>query len=104
MIISKEQVDQVFEEAKHQEDYIVALYKQAFPDWDDITCIKGHPECGEKLSFYVWDKAIEFDKKHHNSFPGGLWLNKGFFTNKKLKAWEISTLQCKVTVQDCSIL
>lgn len=102
MKITEEEVDAIFEEAAsaddpHQQDYMVSLYKKAFPDWDDITAIDGWPKAGEKLRLYVYKKSIDFDSKFHPGvMAGGVWFNKGFGVNEALGDWEVSAKHCRV--------
>lgn len=102
--ITKEFIDAAFE-CEHQSDALVTLYKFAFPDWDVIESVDGFPAVGEKASNYIWDKFIEFDKKHHPKvMAGGLWLNNGFSSQEGkrlgLGPWEISTDEVPVVYRD----
>ena len=93
-----DKIDEIFENAEHQADAIVEIYKTVFPDWDAIEKINGWPSCGEDLALYICDKFIQFDTKHHpDVMAGGLWLNNGFSRNKKLKPWEIDMSTAKIT-------
>lgn len=95
--LSKETIDKIFEKAEDQADYAISLYKLAFSEWDTIKHVDGYPRVSETTNKYIFDKAISFDKeKHPNVQCGGLWLDKGFSTNEKVKDWEI-------TLEDCVI-
>lgn len=96
--LSKETIDKIFDEAKEQYDYTLALYRIAFPDYDSITSIDGHPQVSRTTGEYIFDKAIAFDKIHHpNVINGGLWLNKGFSSSdSKMKDWIVDTSTCKI--------
>ena len=104
MIITKEEVDAIFEEAEemekpHQQDYAVALYRKVFPDWDHITSMTGWPRCGWELFKYIHSQARKFDRKHHPDVrEGGLWFNKGWGSREEggLKDWEVSSAHCVV--------
>jgi len=103
MILTKEEVDTIFEEAEeaekpHQQDYVVALYRAVFPDWDNITSVGGYPRYGQKLAFYILGKVRDFDKKYHpDVFAGGCWgLNYGFRLEESLKDWEVTDAHCVV--------
>lgn len=89
--LTPKQIEACFE-FNHQNDVVEALYRLAFPDYDKIVKINGHPKVGEEVSKLIWDRCIEFDKIHHpDCVAGGAWLNWGFTTDKTLKPWEIST-------------
>ena len=88
--LTKKQIDEIFEQAKEQYDYALALYKVAFPDFDDIKALDGHPKVSVETGKYLFDKAISFDREHHpDVVNGGLWLNKGFSSNDDVPDWEI---------------
>ena len=98
MIITKEEVNKIFEEAESQEDYIVAFYRLAIPGWNHVKKVRGYPQGGHALVHYVADQAIEFDNRVHNKplpphkhiMPGGLWLNYGYKRDENLGDWEVS--------------
>ena len=95
--LSKEAIDKAFEKAKEQADYAISLYKLAFSEWDDIKHVDGYPRVSKTTNKYIFDKAISFDKeKHPNVMNGGLWLDKGFSTNEKVKDWEITLEDCEI--------
>jgi hypothetical protein len=100
MLITKEQIEQIFASSNHQAEVVEALYRLAFPDYDDIVKLDGFPEAGERLSKLIWDKFFEFDFAHHpDVMPGGRWMNNGFSTNKKLGDWEVDTSQVKKVME-----
>ena len=90
--LPKEVIDQCFEEAEHQSDYALALFKIALPvDWEKIAEIKGHPKVSRACNKYIFEKAITFDQKHHpRVLNGGLWLNKGFSSSDDVEMWTVS--------------
>jgi hypothetical protein len=89
MHLSKEHVDRIFERAKHQQDYILGLYKAVIPDFNSREKIEW-PEVGEELGKYIFKKAFKFDRTNHPGvLPGGAWLDKGFSSNPELDAWEV---------------
>jgi len=93
-----DEIDEIFENAEHQADALVAIYKTVFPDWDAIEKIDGWPSVGADLAEYLCEKFMQFDKVHHpDVFAGGLWLNNGFSRNKNLKPWEIDKSSAKIT-------
>lgn len=89
MEMTKEQIDQVFENAEHQQDYILTLYRIALPNFDELEAPIEPPECGTELHKYIFQKAIEFDRANHKSFAGGAWMNYGFTNNPLLGNWEV---------------
>ncbi len=101
MTITKEEVEKIFASSNHQVEVVEALYRLAFPDYDDIEKINGFPEAGERLSKLIWDKSFEFDFVHHpDVMPGGRWMNNGFSTNKELGDWEVETKGVKKIMKE----
>ena len=97
MELSKETIDEIFESAKDQYDYAIALYKIAFTDFEIINEIDGHPKVSKNTATYIFDKAIAFDKIHHpDVINGGLWLNKGFGSSEDMKDWTVDISSCKL--------
>jgi hypothetical protein len=93
----KKQIDSIFETSTHQSQVVVEIYKIFFPDWDKIQKISGFPKAGEKLSRYIWDKFIQFDKTNHpNVMAGGLWMNCGFGSSEELEDWQVDISTCEV--------
>ena len=87
----------IFEKSDHQEQVLIGLYRMAFPDWDQISRIKGYPEVGNEMWLYVCRLFQKFDHDHHpHCMPGGAWMNTGFSVNHKLEGWEISFENCQV--------
>ena len=77
--LTQETIDNIFESAQDQRDCIVALYRIAFPMWDDIATVDGYPKISKATNEYIFSKFFEFDKINHpRVLPGGLWLNNGF--------------------------
>ena len=77
--LTKEQIDKIFDEATHQADYVLGLYKSVVKEWDQIQDMNQFPYCHPKLNEYLFDKAIKFDRQHHpNVISGGAWMNNGF--------------------------
>jgi len=99
--LNPKEIDAIFETHDHQSDVCEALYRLAFPDWDEIKSIDGWPAVGEEAGLYITQKFMAFDRKHHPGvFSAGLWMNKGFSTHDGadmgLEPWELSTDNCKV--------
>ena len=90
-------VNRCFAQAEDQGQYMVALYRLAFPDWDEITKIDGWPKAGAALSKYIWDRAIAFDQQYHPEvMAGGAWMNNGFGTDESLQPWGLDASNCRV--------
>lgn len=105
MKLSKKQVDDIFEQAKHQSDYLIALYRLAVPRWDEVMNVGGFPQINKKTNAYLFDKAIAFDTKHHkNCIAGGLLLSSGFGTDDTLEDWEVSLKKCNIIYKNCAQL
>jgi hypothetical protein len=88
--VTKEQIDEVFQEAKKQKDYVLGLYHLAHPDWDNIREVVDFPSAGKEVSQYIWEKALAWDRREVITFPGGAWLNVGFREDENLDPWEIA--------------
>ena len=79
--LSKKTIDEMFEKAKTQGDYIVGIYAAVVPNWDKVDKMDHFPMITAETSKYIFEKAIEFDKKNcPNVIPGGGWLNGGLST------------------------
>lgn len=88
--LSKETIDRIFAEAKHQTDYIIGLYRVAFPNFDEIQHVNGYPTVSTKTTDYIFIKAIEFDKRvHPDVLAGGAWMNNGFSNEKNMPDWVV---------------
>jgi hypothetical protein len=91
--LTREKIDQIFEDAEQQADYILALYEVAYPgDWETVEKFDPYPEVNAETWQYIADKSIEFDKKRHpDVFAGGAWMNRGFSIamKKQVPDWQI---------------
>jgi hypothetical protein len=89
MILSKDLIDLIFEQAEHQSDIVISLYKSVIPDFDKRDSIPP-PRAGKTVSEYVMKRFIQFDRKNHPGvLSGGAWLNYGFSFDENLKDWEV---------------
>lgn len=80
-----EEINRVFESVTHQIEVFTGLYRILFPKWDNILSLHPYPKMGKEISEYIWEKVLAFDKEHHpEAIAGGLWMNKGFSTNRNL--------------------
>jgi hypothetical protein len=93
----QEKIDRIFEEAGHQNECIVNIYKIVLPHWDNIYRLIGYPTVGCGMWRYVCRKFIDFDAKHHPECVCGIWINSGFSSSADLGDWEIDMSKCKVT-------
>ena len=97
--LRKQEIDTIFDAYDNQEDVLNALYKLAFPQWDDIKSLNNWPAIGKEAGHYIMKKFMAFDRTHHPAvFNGGLWMNNGFSTHdgQSLGPWDLSTDNCKV--------
>jgi len=88
-MFTQEQVDEIFDNAKHQGDYVFGLYRLVYGDrWDDVVKVNGYPSISSDTNTYIFDRAIKFDKVHHPEvFAGGIWMNQGFSQDSGITEW-----------------
>lgn len=90
-------LQQIFEQAEHQEAVLIGLYKMLIPAWDRIERIEGYPVVGQAMWKYIANLYVHYDQEHHPQiFNGGLWLNQGFSSSEDLGPWEISMDRCNI--------
>lgn len=94
----KEALDRIFEEATHQQEALINIYKLFLPEWDEIEQINGFPSCSDEMWTYICKKFFALDKKcHPNCLAGGAWLNHGFSGNHNLTGFDnIDLSTCQV--------
>ena len=100
-IITKEKfqhrLQEIFEQAEHEEAALIGLYKMLIPDWERIERLEGYPIVGRGMWKYIANLFIDFDQRRHPQiFNGGLWVNQGFSPSETLGPWEISMDRCNV--------
>lgn len=89
--LPKERIEAIFASAQHQSEYVLALYRLAIPDFDNVIEVDGFPRAHPTVIDCVFALAIEFDRRHHpNVLPGGMWLNHGFSADPTLPPWTVS--------------
>jgi hypothetical protein len=93
----QDRIDKIFEEATHQNECLIKIYKIVLPHWDNIYRLIGYPIIGCGMWRYVCRKFIDFDAKHHPECVCGIWINSGFSSSADLGDWEIDMSKCKVT-------
>lgn len=97
MEISKNQIDEIFADAEDQAEAFFGLYRLIYPNWDEIKQVIGYPKTSLELDCYIFDKFIELDReKHPGVLPGGLWMNRGFSTDDKLKGNVVIPAKVKI--------
>jgi hypothetical protein len=90
--LTKEAIDKAFEQAQSEQDYTVALYRLAYPEWDSIRCLEEYPQVSKTTGLYIMGKASAWNKQH--GLPRvGLWFNAGFgtFKNEGVPDWTVTT-------------
>jgi hypothetical protein len=93
----REQIEKIFKESQHQEEVVNALYKFFIPGWESVKEIEGWPSAGYQLSSLIWQRFIEFDRRHHpDCVAGGAWLNFGFKENPDLDDWQVDLSTCTI--------
>lgn len=91
MVVTKEQIDRIFEEAQDQGDYIVALYNMVLPNPLSQVKVRGWPRAGRQINEYIMRRAMDFDRTNHKGvLRGGAWMNYGFQSDESLGDWEVS--------------
>ena len=100
-ITSKEKfqhrLQEIFEQAEHQDSALIGLYKILIPEWEQLDRLEGFPVIGQEMWQYIANLFIDFDQHHHpQCFKGGLWINNGFSFSDKLGPWDISLDRCNV--------
>lgn len=77
--LPKKKIDEIFEAAEHQMDYMTKLHAAAVPAWENIEKLNHYPKVSKTTSNYIYQLAIDFDREHHpNCIAGGGWVNSGF--------------------------
>lgn len=97
--LPKKAIDQVFEEATHQSDYLIGLYRLVIPEWDALVRMigVGYPAVSYKTWDYICRKAIAFDKEHlPQVLAGGLWINSGFSRSTAVPWWQVDLSTVKL--------
>lgn len=82
--LNMDQIDKIFREAQTQDDYVLGLFKQVIPCWDDVERVAGYPLVSEKTNKYIFKWAMKWDAEHKTgTVQGGAWMNYGFGTDQK---------------------
>ena len=84
--LPKEQIDEIFLSATHENNALVSLYRAVIPEFDKVSEIIGFPTISRNTAIYILDKLIELSKRDPVQI-NLLWLNKGFNSDDKMKDW-----------------
>jgi hypothetical protein len=94
--LTEQMIDDIFEEAVnsnggyHQQKPLFAIYRAAFPEWDDIRKLNGFPKVSKHTWKYIWRKFADLDEIHHpECLKGGAWFNSGFGGEDGLYDWVV---------------
>jgi hypothetical protein len=102
-ILNEDHVKDLFSSNWNNYAVLIALYRQALSNWDEIEYIvEGRPHIGEKGWHAIYDLFVAFDKKHHGRedvVPGAIWLGQGFAMDERLGDWEIDTAELKLILK-----
>lgn len=98
MKLTKDRIDEIFDAADTTEDYVVGLFKEVVPGWENVEKIDGFVACGRAMGDFIMKRAIKFDtalepdEEQPRVMRGGMWMNSGFSTvgADELGDWEIS--------------
>lgn len=101
ILLSKEGIDRIFEEAKRPDDYMSALYASAYPQGTAFMEMKDRPEVSDVTFAYIQFKAMEFDFEYYgidyNLRECDIWGSKGFKINIMLDDWRVDQAWVKPT-------
>lgn len=99
--LSIDAINNCFQGKAHQADAWIALYRIAFPDWDEIKSIDSYPSVSAETDKYIFAAFIQFDQFHHPGVQvGGMWLNSGFRSQDGMPNWCIDTDGCTIYYND----
>ncbi len=89
--LTKDTIDKIFEDAEHQTDYVIGLFKAVYGEiWDNVKKFTDYTAVSEGTAHYIMKKAIDFDtkQKYRNVMKGGMWMNSGFSSDKSVPEWK----------------
>jgi hypothetical protein len=91
--LTPDMINKCFENATHQQEVMIKLYKLAIPEWDNIKKLTGWPKISNDTWTYICKLFIEFDRKNHpDVMAGGCWMNSGF-SIEKIPDWIIQPIE-----------
>lgn len=77
--LDKKRIDEIFEQHDHQADVLIAIYREVYPNWNEIESLTGYVSISQEGWKHICQKFIEFDQEHHpDVLAGGLWMSNGF--------------------------
>ena len=98
-VLTREQVDEVFDRAATQQDYLLGLYRLVIPDFDRVEKVHRWPTISQEFWLYICDKAMAWDRAHNvRALHGGAWLNWGFSSDATIKGGRV--LPCEVIYKE----
>jgi len=59
MELSKNRINEIFEENTEVVTCILGLFKEVIPNWDNVETIGHFPQVSKKTNEYLFDKVIE---------------------------------------------
>ena len=90
--LSKIMISNMVKDSDNEITCLLALYKQAFPNFDKIKSIESWPKVSQITASYI---LAEMHTKFDASSVNMLWLNKGF-GSKEMNDFKIDISECKV--------
>ncbi len=105
--LDKDAVEAAFAQATDQGEYLLALYRMVWPEWDQIEAISGYPAVNDTTWKALCKLAMDADQRlgmeAQNVMVGGAWMNRGFSTphgeGQPLPDWTVSLKDCTVTMK-----
>ncbi len=99
--LTEEKIDEIFKEAKTQDEYVLGLYSAVISDYDNVTEVRGYPRISEKTSKYIFEKAMRFDSKNAPKvMRGGCWMNYGFGVDPSMPDWKVNLEGVEIEVNE----
>ena len=99
MKLEKETIDKIFDESADGVEAIIALYKTAIPQWDDIESLDGWPTVNRVTAGYISEKFLSKWRKDGLS-ARLLWMNMGFSTLEaerlQVNDWEVDLSTARI--------
>jgi hypothetical protein len=93
--LTKSMIEKIFEDAPDTAKATEALYRVAFPDWDDIARIEGYPKVSRETNTVIFRHMMDLDRANEvTHMHGGAWFNSGF-SQDDVPDWVIDLSRCK---------
>lgn len=85
-ILMKSRIKELSEQNKDSVDFLLALFKEVTPNWDNVISMNQYPKCSKMLNKELAHICILKDTENENQYmKGGYWLNNGFSSDDRLK-------------------